>query len=49
MEFDLFSVHELSAEGVLLAFLWQWHLQSWSSSNSLEPLRWPEDEPLVEA
>lgn len=49
MEFDLFSVYELSAEGVLLAFLWQWHLQSWSSSNSLEPLRWPEDEPLVEA
>lgn len=49
MEFDLVSGHELSAEGVLLAFLWQWHLTSWSSWNSLEPLRWPEDEPLAEA
>lgn len=49
MEFDLVSGHELSAEGVLLAFLWQWHLTSWSSWNSLEPLRWPEEEPLAEA
>lgn len=31
MEFDLVSGPELSAEGVLLAFLWQWHLTSWSS------------------
>lgn len=49
MEFDLVSGHELSPEGVLLAFLWQWHLTSWSSWNSLGPLTWPEDEPLVEA
>lgn len=49
MEFELDSGHVLSAEGVLLAFLWQWHLTSWSSWNSLEPLRWPEDEPLAEA
>lgn len=49
MEFELVSGHELSAEGVLLAFLWQWHLTSWSSWNSLEPLRWPEEEPLAEA
>lgn len=46
---EFVSGHELSPEGVLLAFLWQWHLTSWSSWNSLEPLRWPEDEPLAEA
>lgn len=46
---EFVSGHELSAEGVLLAFLWQWHLTSWSSWSSLEPLRWPEDEPLAEA
>lgn len=49
MEFDLVSGPELSAEGVLLAFLWWRYLTSWSSWNSLEPLRWPEDEPLAEA
>lgn len=49
IEFDLVSGHELSAEGVLLAFLWQWHLTSWSSWNSPEPFRWPEDETLAEA
>lgn len=46
---EFVSGHELSAEGVLLAFLCQWHLTSWSSWNSLEPLRWPEDEPLAAA